>query len=191
MTLPCPQVFSLHRPKGRVCNFVSVLEGQVLDVLEGVLCGVWSGVLGSPLLVICRCRLFSSVVSCCSGRGVAGVVSSDAIGGLVESQMRLVALPVSPLLRRSCGESQSWSFSRPRRRPWVAICARCCAMIYFLTRWWPRLVLRQFVPVQAHSGSQFFLSLLVPGRWRQKFGQFSALFRRERPSCVAVAANWW
>jgi len=38
MALPCPQVFSLHRPKGRVCNFVSVLKGQVLDVLEG---GLW------------------------------------------------------------------------------------------------------------------------------------------------------
>jgi len=35
MVLPCPQVFSLHRPEGRVCNFVSVLKGQVLDVLEG------------------------------------------------------------------------------------------------------------------------------------------------------------
>ena len=48
MTLPCLQVFSLHRPRGLVCNFVSVLEGQVLDVLEGGLwglCVVWcSGV---------------------------------------------------------------------------------------------------------------------------------------------------
>ena len=96
-------------------------------------CGVcvWSGGLGSPLQVTCRCRLFSSVVSCCSGRGVAGVVSSDGIGGLGESQMRLVAFPVSPLLRKSCGESQLWSLSRPRRRPRVAIRARCCTVVLF------------------------------------------------------------
>jgi len=71
------------------------------------------------------------VVSCCSGRSVAMVVSSDCIGGLGESQMRLVAFPVSPLLRRTCGESQLWSFSRPRRRLRVVIRARCCAMVLF------------------------------------------------------------
>ena len=45
MALPCPQVFALHWPKGRVYNFVSALEGQVLDVLEG---GLWG-----PCLVWC------------------------------------------------------------------------------------------------------------------------------------------
>jgi len=38
------------------------------------------------------------------------------------------AFPVSPLLRRSCGESQLWSFSQPRRCPRVVIRARCCAV---------------------------------------------------------------
>ena len=96
-------------------------------------CGVcvWSGVLGSPLQVTCQCRPFSSVVSCFSGCGVAGVVSSDGIGGLGTSQMRLVAFPVSPLLRSSCGESQMWSFSQPRRRQRVVICARCCVVVLF------------------------------------------------------------
>jgi len=45
--------------------------------------------------------------------------------------MRIVAFPVSPLVCRSCGESQSWSFSRPRRRPRVVIRARCCAVVLF------------------------------------------------------------
>jgi len=56
-------------------------------------CGVcvWCGVLRSPLQVTCRCRLFTPVVSCCSGRGVAGVVSLDGIGGLGESHV-LVAV---------------------------------------------------------------------------------------------------
>jgi len=51
--------------------------------------------------------------------------------GLGKSQMRLVAFSVVPLLRRSCGESQSWSFRRPRWRPRVAIRARCCAVVLF------------------------------------------------------------
>jgi len=38
----------------------------------------------------CRSRPFTPVVSCRSGRGVAGVVRLDGIGGLGESQMRLV-----------------------------------------------------------------------------------------------------
>jgi len=55
----------------------------------------------------------------------------DCIGGLGESQMRLVAFPNLPLLRRSCGESQSWSFSQPRRCLRVAIRARGCAVVLF------------------------------------------------------------
>jgi len=60
---------------------------------------------------------------CCRGRKLR----LGGIGGLDESQMRLMVFPVSPLLRRLCGESQLWSFSQPRRRPRVMIRARCCA----------------------------------------------------------------
>jgi len=51
--------------------------------------------------------------------------------GLGESQMRLVAFPVLPLLRRSCGESQSWSFSPPHHHPRVVIRDCCCTVVLF------------------------------------------------------------
>ena len=132
LTLACPPPrgwsrvcveVSFDRWRSRVCRSSPCAGPKAVFAISYWVClrgdrgfCVWSGVLGSPLPVTCHCRQFSSMVSCCSGCGVAGVESLDGIGGLGESQMRIVAFPVSPLLRRSCGESQSWSFSRPRRR---------------------------------------------------------------------------
>ena len=60
---------------------------------------------------------------------------------------------------------------------------------YFLTRWWPRLVLRWFVPVQAHSGSQFFLLSARPRALVPEMQPLLRTFSPSSPRCVEVAAH--